>query len=53
MINKRNMHSNKQASDRDDSVMLAVLFSKFRIFTVHSFRYVHQPSTVSRHMKLV
>ena len=31
------MHSNKQASDRDGSVMLTILFSKFTVSTVHSF----------------
>ena len=47
------MHSNKQASDRDDNVMLTVSFSKFRIFTVHSFRYIHHLTSLSRHMESV
>ena len=32
------MHSNKQASDRGDSVMLTILLSKFRVFTVCTFK---------------
>ena len=31
-MNKRNMHSNKQATDRDNSVMLTILLSKFKVF---------------------
>ena len=55
IINKRNMHSNKHASDSDDSVTLTILFSKVRVFTVHSFIFgtvIYDPCSVNlTHLK--